>query len=130
MTLQRISIDDVTAVAAGTTSTIITVSNAQTTYKRTLILHAASLGSNTPETPATVQVHIVPNNMGSVGDAVTATRIARINLAADDTFFVEPEYPIILSNNGDSIQIFNEGSYNTGSNSYSINVLAMGDREI
>lgn len=129
MTLQRISIDDVTAVAAGTTSTIISVSNNQTTYVRTLILHAASLGSDTPETPATVQVHIVPNDSGSVGDAVTATRIARINLAADDTFFVEPEYPIILSNNGDSIQVFNEGSLHSGSNTYSINVLAMGDRE-
>ena len=129
MTLQRISIDDVTAVAAGTTSTIISVSNNQTTYVRTLILHAASLGSDTPNTPANVQVHIVPNSSGNLGTAVTDTRIARINLAADDTFFVEPEYPIILSNNGDSIQVFNEGSHHSGSNTYSINVLAMGDRE-
>jgi hypothetical protein len=129
MALQRLSIDDVTAVQPGQTSTIVSVSNSQTTFVRTLILHASSLDTPSPDAPAFVQVHVVPGSGGSVGSASSNTRIARVNIAANDTFFVEPEYPIILDTNGDSIQVTNEGGLYGGANSYAINVLAMGDRE-
>jgi len=129
MALQRLAIDEVTAVHPGQTSVIVSVTNSQTTFVRTLILHASSLGSPTPDAPAFIQVHIVPNNGGSVGTASSLTRIARVNIAADDTFFVEPEYPIIIDSNGDSVQVTNEGSTYGGANAYAINVLAMGDRE-
>lgn len=129
MPLQRLSIDSVTPVTAGNTSTIVVTSNNQRTYVRTLILHAAALGSSTPNAPVNVQVHVVPNSGGAQGTASASTRIARINMAADDTFFLEPEYPIILGSNGDCIKVHNEGTTNSGAASYSVNVLAMGDRE-
>lgn len=129
MALQRLAIDEVTAVQPGATTVIISVSNSQTTFIRTLILHASALDTPSPDAPAFVQVHVVPSNGGSVATASSDTRIARINIAANDTFFVEPEYPIILDTNGDSIQITNEGTSYGGANAYAINVLAMGDRE-
>jgi len=129
MPLQRLAIDTVTAVAAGTTSTIVSVTGGKTTYVRTLIIHASAIESNTPDSPVNVQIYVVPNSGGSVGDSSASNRIARINLAASDTFFLEPEYPINLDNNGDSIQVFNEGTFHGGANQYAVNVLAMGDRE-
>ena len=129
MPLQRLAIDTVTAVAAGTTSTIVSVTGGKTTYVRTLILHAAAIESDTPDAPANVQIYVVPNSGGSIGAASSTNSIARISLAASDTFFLEPEYPINLDNNGDSIKVFNEGTFYGGANRYAINVLAMGDRE-
>lgn len=129
MPLQRLAIDTVTAVAAGTTSTIVSVTNSKITYVRTLIIHASSIESNTPDAPVNVQIYVVPNVGGNVGTASSLNRIARINLAASDTFFLEPEYPINLDTNGDSIQVFNEGNFYGGGNQYPVNVLAMGDRD-
>ena len=130
MPLARLSIGDVVQVAAGQTVPILTVSNSEVTFIRTLIIHAASLESTTPDAPVNVQIYVVPNNQGNVGVATAGHRIARVNLAANDTFFVEPEYPIILDTNNDTLKVYNEGTNNAGASAATINVLAMGDREV
>ena len=93
--------------------------SAKTAYIRALEIHSLD------ETNiANVQVHIVPaTGAGGVGTASTITRIARLGISTDDTYFFENAYPITLTSNGDSVQIYNENSANA------INVLVLGDRE-
>ena len=53
--------------------------------------------SSTPDAPVNVQVYVVPNNNGNIGVATGGNRIARSKIwYANDTFFIEPEYPINL----------------------------------
>ena len=130
MPLARLSIGDVVHIGAGQSSPIVTVSNSEVTFVRTLIIHAASIESTTPDAPIYVQIYVVPNDNGNVGVATAGHRIARLNLAANDTFFVEPEYPIILDSNNDTLQVLNEGTNYFGASNAPINVLAMGDREV
>ena len=72
-----------------------------------------------------VKVHFVPNSSGNVGIATSVTQFARLGIGTDDTFFLEPAYPITLTKTGDSIQVQNEGSTTN-----SINVVATGDIEV
>jgi hypothetical protein len=58
-----------------------------------------------------------------IGTASTITRIARLGISTEDTYFFENAYPITLNNNGDSIQVYNENT------SDAVNVLVLGDRE-
>ena len=71
---------------------------------------------------ANVQVHVVPNAGGNAGTASSVTRLARLGISTEDTYFFENAYPITLTSNGDSIQIYNEGSD-------AVNVLVLGDKE-
>ena len=70
-----------------------------------------------------MQVHVVPNSGGSAGTASSVTRIARLGISTEDTYFFENAYPITLTSNGDSIQIYNENTADA------VNVLVLGDKE-
>ena len=129
MALLRLSLGGIVQIGAGQTAPVVTVSNSQVTFVRTLIIHANSIESSTPDAPVNVQVYVVSNDNGNIGVATGGNRIARVNLAANDTFFIEPEYPINLDTNNDTIQVYNEGIHNAGASHAAINVLAMGDRE-
>lgn len=118
MALAQTSLGNITAVSAGQTTSVYTVGSAQTTYVRSLLLYNQSSSS-----AQTATVHIVPNSGGSAGTAVTGTKIARIGISTDDTYFMEFAYPITLTANGDTVQVYNEGT------SGAINVLVLGDRE-
>ena len=72
---------------------------------------------------ANVQVHVVPNAGGSAGTASSVTRLARLGISTEDTYFFENAYPITLTSNGDSIQIYNENTADA------VNVLVLGDKE-
>ena len=73
---------------------------------------------------ATCQVHIVPTTGGgNIGTASSITRLARLGISTDDTYFFENAYPITLNDNGDSVLIYNENSAGA------INVLVLGDKE-
>ncbi len=76
-----------------------------------------------PSNTANVHVHVVPNSGGSAGTASSITRIARLGISTEDTYFFENAYPITLTSNGDSIQIYNENTADA------VNVLVLGDKE-
>ena len=118
MALAQVGLGSITQVAAATTTAVYTVGSAKTAYIRALEIH--SLDSSTT---ANVQVHVVPNNGGSAGTASSVTRIARLGISTEDTYFFENAYPITLTSNGDSIQIYNQNSADA------VNVLVLGDKE-
>jgi|10_taG_2_1085330.scaffolds.fasta_scaffold49324_2 hypothetical protein len=111
-------------IGAGVTVGICTVRAvsgvAQTIYLKSLMIHNLD-ASNTQN----VKVHFVPNSSGNVGIATSVTQFARLGIGTDDTFFLEPAYPITLTKTGDSIQVQNEGNTTN-----SINVVATGDIEV
>ena len=117
MALAQGNLGNITQVAAGTTTAVVTVGSAKTVYVRALEIH--SLDSSNL---ANVEVHVVPNSGGSPGTASSVTRIARLGISTEDTYFFENAYPITLTSNGDSIQIYNESSD-------AVNVLVLGDKE-
>ena len=117
MALAQGNLGNITQVAAATTTAVVTVGSAKTVYVRALEIHSLDV-SNT----ANVQVHVVPNSGGSAGTASSVTRIARLGISTEDTYFFENAYPITLTSNGDSIQIYNESSD-------AVNVLVLGDKE-
>ena len=118
MALAQVGLGSITQVAAGTTTPVVTVSAGKTAYIRALEIHSLD-SSNT----ANVQVHVVPNSGGSAGTASSVTRIARLGISTEDTYFFENAYPITLTSNGDSIQIYNENANDA------VNVLVLGDKE-
>ena len=119
MALAQVGLGSIFQVGAGTTQVIYTVGSAKTAYIRALEIHSLD-SSNT----ANVQVHIVPaTGAGGVGTASSITRIARLGISTEDTYFFENAYPITLNDNGDSILIYNENS------NEAVNVLVLGDKE-
>ena len=117
MALAQVGLGNITHVAANGTTAVYTVGAGKTAYVRALEIHNLDANSD-----AIVQIHVVPNNGGSAGTASSATRIARLGISTEDTYFFENAYPITLPSNGDTIQIQNEGSY-------AVNVLVLGDKE-
>ena len=120
MALNRGNLGFTTQIGAGVTAAVYTVGSAQTAYiKSVLITNLDNSGTQN------VQVHVVENSGGSAGTASSTTRIARIGISTNDSFFFEPAYPITLTSNGDTLQVYNEGSI-----ANSINVLVLGDKEV
>jgi hypothetical protein len=120
MTLNRGNLGFVTQIGAGVTSAVYTVGSAQTAYIKSVLVYNLS-----PSGTQNVAIHVVANSSGSAGTASSTTRIARIGISTDDTFFFEPAYPITLRSNGDTLQVYNEGII-----SNSVNVLVLGDKEV
>ena len=120
MALNRGNLGFTTQIGAGVTAAVYTVGSAQTAYIKSVLI--TNLDTSNVQN---VQVHVVQNNGGSPGTASSITRVARIGISTDDTFFFEPAYPITLDSNGDTIQVYNEGAA-----SNSINVLVLGDKEV
>jgi len=120
MALNRGNLGFTTQIGAGVTAAVYTVGSAQTAYIKSVLLH--NLDTSTTQN---VQVHIVQNSGGSPGTASSTTQIARIGISTNDSFFFEPAYPITLTANGDTLQVYNEGFATN-----SINVLVLGDKEV
>ena len=118
MALDKLGLGDVTQVAAATTSSVYTVASSKTAFIRSIILHNRDNSATTQ-----VKVHVVPNSGGSVGTAAAANRILNITLEATDTYFAEFAFPITLSDNNDTIQVYNANASNA------LNVLILGDTE-
>ena len=119
MALAQVGLGSITQVGAAHTRSVYTVGSAKTAYIRALELHSMDTSVT-----ANVQIHVVPTQgSGVIGTASSITRIARLGISTQDTYFFENAYPITLNDNGDSIQIYNE------SVSGAVNVLVLGDRE-
>ena len=134
MPLAKESLGYPVVVASGTTGIVTSVTSSKPVYVKSLIVHNVSVGSTSSTAIQTFQVFMVPNSSGSVGTATEGHRIARGSLIADDTYFFELQYPLTLKNNGDSVQVFNEGRFAWTLSGIAtawnpINVLALGDRE-
>ncbi len=134
MALAKANLGFPVVVAAGTTATAYSVGSAKTAYIRSIVIcntFAAGISSTIAQT---VQIYVVPNNGGSVGVATSGHRIGRVSLTADDTFFYDLQYPITLPNTGDSIQVFNEGTFafafsGIATATNPVNVMVLGDKE-
>ena len=118
MALAQVGLGTITQVAAATTAAVVTVGSGKTVYVRALEIHSLD-SSNT----ANVQVHVVPNSGGSAGTATSITRIARLGISTEDTYFFENAYPITLNDTGDAILVYNENANDA------VNVLVLGDKE-
>jgi hypothetical protein len=130
MALKRtklLNIQSVTGIAtvgiftAGVTSTAAGV--AGTTYIRGVIMHNTGLGT------CTSSLYINPNTT-PVSIAITANRIARVDLARNETFFFESNYPIVLTTNDTvSVEITAPASGGAGIGSV-VNYQVLGDTDI
>lgn len=101
MGLQRtklLGIQSVTGIATvgiltvGTTQTAVGI--ASTTYLRGVIMHNTGLAT------ATSSLYVYPETISSpvVGFGNTRYRLLRVDLASNETFFFECNYPIVLKN--------------------------------
>ena len=63
---------------------------ASTTYVRGGVVH------NTGLSTATSSLYVYPNEFTSASVGETAYRIGKVDVASNETFFFEPNYPIVL----------------------------------
>jgi len=101
MALKRtklLGIQSVTGIATvgiltvGTTATAGGVGIASTTYLRGVVMHNTGLAT------ATSSLYVYPSSTAVSGVGVTAHRLVRVDLAANETFFFEMNYPLVLTN--------------------------------
>ena len=119
MALAQVGLGSITQVGAASTQVVYSVGSAKTSYIRALEIHSLD-----PTNTANVQIHIVPTTgSGVIGTASTITRLARLGISTEDTYFFENAYPITLNDNGDAVLIYNENTVDA------VNVLVLGDRE-
>lgn len=130
MPLSRGSLGFPTVVGAGSTVGIVTVANNKKVYVKSVVVHNATVGTANTNLTQQVQIYVVPNSGGNAGTPTSSHRIFRGSLEPDDTFTFEPNYPITLEATGDSIRVFNEGTFNGGTATNSINVIVLGDKEV
>ena len=84
-------INTVGILTIGVTQTAGGVGIASTTYLRGVVMH------NTGLSTATSSLYIYPGVHTPTALGVTANRLARVDLSANETFFFEANYPIVLT---------------------------------
>ena len=85
-------ISTVGILTVGTTATAGGVGIASTTYLRGVVMH------NTGLSTATSSLYVYPSSVTVSGVGQTAYRLARVDLSANETFFFEMNYPLVLTN--------------------------------
>ncbi len=83
-------INTVGILTVGTTQTAGGVGIASTTYLRGVVMHNTGLAT------ATSSLYIYPSSQAVNGVGQTAYRLARVDLASNETFFFEMNYPLVL----------------------------------
>ena len=84
-------INTVGILTVGVTQTAGGVGIASTTYLRGVVMHNTGIGT------ATSSLYIYPDVHTPTALGVTANRLARVDLNANETFFFEANYPIVLT---------------------------------
>jgi hypothetical protein len=93
-----LGIQSVTGIATvgiltvGVTPTAGGVGIASTTYLRGVVMH------NTGLSTATSSLYVYPSGESNITVGQTAYRLARVDLSANETFFYEMNYPLVLVN--------------------------------
>jgi len=77
-------------LTVGTTPTAVGI--ASTTYLRGVVMHNTGLGT------ATAGLYVYPSGVSDVSVGQTAYRLARVDIAPNETFFFEMNYPLVLVN--------------------------------
>ena len=83
-------ISTVGILTVGTTPTAVGI--ASTTYLRGVVMHNTGLGT------ATSSLYVYPSGVSDVSVGQTAYRLSRVDLASNETFFFEMNYPLVLTN--------------------------------
>ena len=84
-------INTVGIMTVGVTPTAGGVGIASTTYLRGVVMH------NTGLPTATSSLYIYPSSVSDVAFGQTAYRLARVDIASNETFFYEMNYPLVLT---------------------------------
>ena len=87
-----VGINTVGILTVGVTETAGGVGIASTTYFRGMVMH------NTGLSTCTSSLYVYPDGVEADGIAHTAYRMARVDLASNETFFYEMNYPLVLVN--------------------------------
>ena len=117
-------INTVGILTVGVTSTAGGVGIASTTYLRGVIMHNTGLGT------ATSSLYIYPNGVSATGVGQTAYRLVRVDLASNETFFFEMNYPLVLVNQEKIVvEVTAPASGGTGIGSV-VNYQILGDTDI
>ena len=77
-------------LTVGVTQTAGGVGIASTTYLRGVVMHNTGLAT------ATSSLYVYPSGVSDVSVGQTAYRLARVDLASNETFFYEMNYPLVL----------------------------------
>ena len=85
-------ISTVGILTVGVTPTAGGVGIASTTYLRGVVMH------NTGLSTATSSLYVYPSGEAATGVGKTAYRLTRVDLSANETFFYEMNYPLVLVN--------------------------------
>ena len=94
LSIQSITgINTVGILTVGVTPTTGGVGIASTTYLRGVIMHNTGLGT------CTSSLYIYPTGTSTpvTGVGITAHRLVRVDLASNETFFFETNYPIVMT---------------------------------
>ena len=119
MALERGKLSNVVQVAAGTTTGIATCASSKKVYIKSIIAHASGTGIGT----ATGQVYLTPTGV-TTGPT---TKIFDVDILAGETVLLEPSYPIVLGENGDTLAV---GTGNIiGVAATHVNFMITGDKE-
>ena len=117
-------INTVGILTVGTTPTAGGVGVASTTYLRGVVMH------NTGLSTATSSLYVYPAAEAASGVGKTAYRLARVDLASNETFFFEMNYPLVLVNQEKIVvEVTAPASGGTGIGS-AINYQILGDTDI
>ena len=134
MALKKTQLLDVTSVTGiatvgiltvGVTATAGGVGIASTTYVKSVIMHNTGLG--------TARVSLYVNNNTTpvlTGYGITAARILRIDMAANETTFFESNYPIVMTSNDTlTVEVNTPDAGGTGIGS-AVNFIVNGDTDV
>jgi hypothetical protein len=117
-------INTVGILTVGVTETAGGVGIASTTYLRGVVMHNTGLAT------ATSSLYVYPSGVSDISVGQTAYRLARVDIASNETFFFEANYPIVLTDREKIIvEVTASSSGGTGIGS-AINYQILGDTDI
>ena len=119
-------INTVGILTVGVTPTAGGVGVASTTYLRGVVMHNTGLGT------ATSSLYVYPNGVSDISVGQTAYRLGRVDLNANETFFFEMNYPLVLSDGEKIIVEVTAPSTTVGGSGIgsAINYQILGDTDI
>ena len=124
--IQAVSgISTVGILTVGVTQTAGGVGIASTTYLRGVVMHNTGLAT------ATSSLYVYPSGVSDVSVGQTAYRLARVDLTANETFFFEMNYPLVLVNQEKVVvEITKPANEVGGTGIATVNYQILGDTDI
>lgn len=121
MALSRGRLTEVVNVSAGSTVGVLTVSNSNKIYVKSILAHNVGLTT-------TVSARLFVNYVSNGESSTTDNRIFNVSIGQSESVLLEPSYPLVLTTTGDSLSI---GCTISGATTNAqINVIVSGDQEV